>query len=686
MSFVNYEKRHEEFLEMIEKSRIARELEEKKIADAGYANINEAIDKFLTINKIKSSTNVRLLNIKYRSRNVIQVQLKYNKFNIHTEFTRARLQKLSNKLSSFLHDSGYNGMMSTSIKFEDLNWRSGYLSDFGSAINLYEPSDSDKLFYKEQTIFDVADFYIFETGGKKGGCGSVYNDCFYDCLVLALLTDNVFKGPEDLKNFLKIDRFDKVSIEHIPAIEKKLKCIAINVSGDHSYISTVQTNKVIDIILINDHYKLDTRKSKKVRNISYTEKKIVMYNSRTYEAYNGEKQWKITGDEIRVFRKDAIQSEYILVSNPYDKVRKADDRVNFTLKMDYDQFLKDADILKKETKGVVNLYKTGDIRLTSLNLFDKFSKTITEPEKIDSNEAMWLSKSNIGALITWNEYEGVAYEYDYISMYPNFMNSGMLMPVKRGEFKKLSTEEFIGLKFYQYGIFRCKISRSEDENANKLFRFNFDNYYTHFTLNHANILGLKIELIQDDEPNFLYYSRDKCLTCHEIFGKFIDFGFELKEKKLPFAKSIINILWGALGQKICKKHYVGSESKVVKIKEHQEILYIKRERNDDDRVICNYYSKNHIYHNNFARICPFLIARGRLLMAQTFNEHRDQMVRIHTDGFYSKIPLPVKCGSKMGQLKCKINHHTKVINNGKPEGDWIDFDNNKYFEDLKLIK
>ena len=216
----------------------------------------------------------------------------------------------------------------------------------------------------------------------------------------------------------------------------------------------------------------------------------------------------------------------------------------------------------------------------------------------------------------------------------------------------MTVDEFTALKFYQYGIYRCKISKSDDMSIDKLFRFNFDNYYTHFSLNHAKIIGLTVELIVDDEPNFLYYSRDKCLTCHEVFGKYVDFCYDMKERKLPFAKAIINILWGALGQRLEKKYYVGSDSTVVNITDLQDIVYIKREARDDDRVVCSYYNTNRIFYNNFARLCPFLMARGRLLMAQTFFEHRKHMVRIHTDGFYSVVPIPVLCGDKIGMLKC----------------------------------
>ena len=67
----------------------------------------------------------------------------------------------------------------------------------------------------------------------------------------------------------------------------------------------------------------------------------------------------------------------------------------------------------------------------------------------------------------------------------------------------------------------------------------------------ARRLNLIIKLFEDDEVNFLHYTRDKCLVGTELFSQFIDLLFILKdEKKMKRAKSILNILWGALSEKI----------------------------------------------------------------------------------------------------------------------------------------
>ena len=62
-------------------------------------------------------------------------------------------------------------------------------------------------------------------------------------------------------------------------------------------------------------------------------------------------------------------------------------------------------------------------------------------------------------------------------MYPSIMSSNGKFPIKKGEFKILETID--NLSYFSFGIYRCEVSKSEDESINKLFRFNHQNYYTH---------------------------------------------------------------------------------------------------------------------------------------------------------------------------------------------------------------
>ena len=60
----------------------------------------------------------------------------------------------------------------------------------------------------------------------------------------------------------------------------------------------------------------------------------------------------------------------------------------------------------------------------------------------------------------------------------------------------------------RYGIYRCSIEVED----HKLMRQNKCNYYTHIDITRARELQYNIILIEDDEPNVLYYSREKQST------------------------------------------------------------------------------------------------------------------------------------------------------------------------------
>ena len=212
-----------------------------------------------------------------------------------------------------------------------------------------------------------------------------------------------------------------------------------------------------------------------------------------------------------------LKSDYILVKADTDKC----------LIEQYNEFIINAELLKKESK-IINLYKTGSNSNTALYLFDRFTHHIKNPPPIRQAEAQFIIKSKQGALIFAEPYKGSGYKLDIVSSYPSIMNSGFTFPIKEGEFKNLTKDEFNNLPFYQYGIYRCTIT-----GYNKQFRKNVQNdYYTHIDLTEAKRLKLKINLIVDNQPNFLHYSRDKLLTGTELFGQYINELFELKNRSI----------------------------------------------------------------------------------------------------------------------------------------------------------
>ena len=80
--------------------------------------------------------------------------------------------------------------------------------------------------------------------------------------------------------------------------------------------------------------------------------------------------------------------------------------------------------------------------------------------------------------------------------------------------KTLSKDELEKMKstFFCYGIYKCKItSIKPNKTDRKLFRFNHENYYTTQDLRLAKMIGLQIDIIEE-ENNMLYYSKDTLIS------------------------------------------------------------------------------------------------------------------------------------------------------------------------------
>ena len=597
---------------------------------------------------------VHINNLVSKGKDLISIRINENKFE-NRSFTLNKIKSLSDKLSQYLNKKDVNGKQMTSLLYGDLNWKSGYLRDFGDETKLYNPNDLYNLEVPFEEPKTIKSFNIYIALGNKptGGLDDKFNDCLYDCLKYYIFDiEDYFKSPAEFKKLLKLKRNDKVPLISIDAIEKKLKHYQINIRGDFIRSSTIPSNKEINIILKDEHYSVEKPDRKLFQAIPrFEEKTPIMIGN--FEAFDGNKKWSMSKDEERSIYYN-YKSPYIII--PRDKYSK-----DLSIEEEYNQFIKIADALKIESKGMVNLYKTGNYRDTALSLFDRITKFIN-PDPILQDESEWIKLSSFSALIWCEKYEGELYKYDFKSLYPSLMNSTTLkFPVKRGEFKIL---EKFDKEYFDYGIYRCKITKSDDENINKIFKCNFHNYYTSIDLTNAKQLGLQIELIQDNKPNFLSWSRDKTITFQEVFKNYVNILFPLKENKVDKAKYILNLLWGALSQVDKRKQYIDKE---FKIEEDEEICEIYPSNTEDDKHIIKTTKFNNYYKTPFARLCPFIISQGRKIMSNIMFEHRDYIHRIQTDGFVSSKPIHFNNDVKLGELKyegyCSNAIITNCINN-----------------------
>src|SRR6185437_9820226 len=116
----------------------------------------------------------------------------------------------------------------------------------------------------------------------------------------------------------------------------------------------------------------------KIYGITKGQRRIRVYD------YDDQEGNVIVYDGKTIFRMEkqkfyADKKDYFHSINRYIKCDK-----NKSIKKTYDDFVQAAYKLKEESKGLINLFKTGSIPATALALFDHF--TTVEPEPIGEEE------------------------------------------------------------------------------------------------------------------------------------------------------------------------------------------------------------------------------------------------------------------------------------------------------------
>ena len=167
-------------------------------------------------------------------------------------------------------------------------------------------------------------------------------------------------------------------------------------------------------------------------------------------------------------------------------------------------------------------------------------------DKVEYDENEFLTKCPRGGKI-YHNYEDVTYDklysYDFCSAYAYIMTKNNTVPYKRGEFKIVKNTDY-EMKSFSKGIYRAIV-----EQGHKLFTYSKHNYYCDIDLNYAKSQNLKVTLIEDEKPNYLCYTKDKCIKLSVLFKKPILSLFEMKQKGIDGAKQILCIIYGMLAEK-----------------------------------------------------------------------------------------------------------------------------------------
>ena len=383
-----------------------------------------------------------------------------------------------------------------------------------------------------------------------------------------------------------------------------------------------------------------------MKGLSKKERTPLIYDTRTKEAYDGIKHFTITKREINEWSlTKSYTSEYIPIKQETNK----------SLEETYNAFIEQADILKKQSRGKINLYKAGTLQKASLSLFFyTIHKLKITPDPLKELETKWLINTNHGQMI-YKEEITTGHSYDINSMYASIMRDvNFKIPIKQGTFMKITKAEFNELKYYQYGIYRVQIDNDGSINTRKMFRFNHNNYYTTIDLNMAKILGLKINLIEDVEYNFLSYGKGTTITGSILFKPFVDMVYKMRQdhKNKDF-KKILNLLWGSLcASNISTFQYDITKDLDININIDTTRHTLINQFIKGDIIKIEYCKTDEYFKYNWIRFKPFLLALGRKKITDVIRPYLDNITYLNTDGFNSNIELTnINLGVEIGQLK-----------------------------------
>jgi hypothetical protein len=437
----------------------------------------------------------------------------------------------------------------------------------------------------------------------------------------------------------KIQFEDDVKVNNFKPIEDLIKS-NINVSGSQIFISSNKFSRTIKLVYKNGNYHLNGNHNKVfLEGISHKEQKLILYELKgdTVLLYDGEGYRNVNYQHFCDLKSDLHENEYSYIQKTTDN-----------MELEHRQIINDCDKLYEGSGGHIDLCKTGYNfkKMAKLLLYNHLYPYEAEP--IEKDEEEWLKKCFLGGLIYAEDNTDLekGYEYDINSAYPNQMiQNSFSFPIKRGKFETITILDFV----IHYGIYKAEVVKSSDKHINKLFRFNKHNIYTHTDLYSARMLGLKIVLKQEENNVLLYSER---VNGFQMFGTLVKMLYDLKLKKVPYAKLILNCLWGTLCSKRKLTRIARTNNEPIDFEDFSQIFNICPTSFGD--VVQYTKSDLPLYKFNYARLGLFLTSALRKRMAQTFFQYRENIYRIHTDSALLNISITneLKLSNKMGDYKC----------------------------------
>jgi hypothetical protein len=603
------------------------------------------------------------LRAKYRGQSILQTHFKSDAPRSKQEIIKAikAVQKLAK-------DNNKNYDFIVSLKYNGNRWRNDKIFTYDQNPKIWVPEDYEMSGYnansnkhvKQQNEFNEFIIYSVPKGKPQGGA-SDYNDCLYHALCLGLNGVSNFPAsiqkPMTFKTKLGLSRKDKVDVSLLPKVEDLIK-VNIFCTGDYTYTSGKKFNYSVHLTLKNGHYELN-KSVKKKYDVPTNTKKI------GFIAFSTDNQYDVITEDFEI-KVSKSEKQFLNEKYPdYFFIDKTKYLFKKSLKELFFEFKQGRNDIFEETEGFIDLNKTPYFSQTAKKVIHYKSSFVDEPEELTPNEAIWIKKAFMGGLLFAKEgnYKN-AVCIDMNSMYSYFMShEHFFIPVKQGEFKIF--DDYYIKKIVPFGIYRCVITTDKKEQS--LFKFNVDNYYTHYDITNAMQLGFDVKLIQDGQANALLYDSQSRIQGSRAFGEAIKYLYELKQK-VKYTKNIMSATWGFMMEKTTKKFVVSDETDI----EIPDTYTIETISKYNDCMKIKAMKDEQVYKSNWARIGAFLTAYCRYSLRKVVSDNNiniENIIRIHTDSI-TMINEPIRnelLGYELGQFKiekqgnCEVHNVNEVI-------------------------
>lgn len=589
---------------------------------------------------------------------------KYQLDNVTRRLLKVLLQQQgpSRVAVMYVTDQQYSTDFVQMNSVEDVNKLNLNKSSFQSYDS--DPFDVFEDYIDSMSLF-VSNSHVEVGDGEKNNClPEALRQAFHEKFMPEILKTN-----EAFKKFVGVDDFDKVDLALLPKIEEELQ-MNIYTCGQYRHANPIRYPRAMKIKVYKNHVDhvfvmhqwRELAKGYSMKNRVHTSP--IVYKMRRKD------------DTVKLcYLSEGKKGKKIILREPMDYLtnfyKSNPLRRNYFLKWIDDQndepedvierYIQEAKAFRKSAfdllgaRGCLNPFHA-DLKyppIASHYFYKHAPKSISRCDDFYLDEDVWISNAMSSGMMYVNtgDYTDVV-EYDVNSMYPALMTIVDFI-TRKGRFSTVSRIPKLKLSDI-YSIYRCHIVGFD----NRLFQGNRNGYYCGLDIITAQQEGYDIKLVQDGEPNCLFYDENTRISGDEVFGKFVRDLYKLKTKNVKLAKSVINCLWGKLASKNIGEIYTNNphNNYVDDVSLIKKIQCISFDSGMPEYKIKVYKSQKRMQFR-YSRFVPFLLARGRRKMYKFIRQHKEHVVRVHTDGAIFTKPIDgIKSSNKLYGWKIKTGN------------------------------